>query len=231
MGVKVLLRAALLLSALLAFAGGSTVFRLLLPPANATHCVSSACEKHAAGQGDPDCCAPPEDGLCASGYDYTPGVFGCGQQDPPLGAVTTCCVQSMGWLVDGCPKNRNSGEFPLPTLADANDRARVVCCTGEFQATRKYTNEIGTEICLDGRSNKNFAEARQICQDRGWRLCRVAELNTPTAAGSCNGGCGLDDFLVWADFDHRPPNPTRWLVDGCPKPDFTPEYQAQVFAV
>ena len=109
------------------------------------------------------------------------------------------------WLVDGCPSHSYLQADPV--LVDAHaSLGEVVCCEGEFQATR--------EGCLSGSNTaakKTFWEAKALCEGQGWRLCRKEELITSDASGSCAQGCNFDIALVWADFDSA-----DQACSGCP---------------
>ena len=78
---------------------------------------------------------------------------------------------------------------------------RVVCCRGEYDATRH--NSSGS--CLSGDQGgvgKTFSEAQAICAQEGWRLCRKEEfVGHPNASGSCSTGCGIELEKVWVEFD------------------------------
>ena len=97
---------------------------------------------------------------------------------------------------------------------------KVVCCRGENDATRKNSDDE----CLGGGEDKTFVQAKTICEEEGWRVCRKAELLTAESAGPCGSGCGFDSQWVWADvdLDSHPPGEAavsdstpRWLVYGC----------------
>ena len=107
-------------------------------------------------------------------------------------------VEQLGkaWLVAGCPTARQTRSLD-PAMVDAHaDVGHVVCCSGDFTATRAGCLSAGMEA-----SSVTFWVAKAHCEARGWRLCRKEELEHATASGSCGPECGYDTEYVWADLN------------------------------
>jgi len=102
-----------------------------------------------------------------------------------------------GWIVPGCPAAARTRSLVALMANLSAPMGHVVCCSGEFQATR--------DGCLSGQggidAKKTFWEADALCKNKGWRLCRKEELTTSGASGSCGTACSYDTQYVWADFD------------------------------
>ena len=129
----------------------------------------------------------------------TPGSFTCTCNHGYESLETALGLVPVRWRVDGCT---SSTQFdPDPVLTNASLAVgRVVCCRGEYDATRKDSSGA----CLSGDSGgvgKTFWEAKTICEGEGWRVCRKEELLTSDSAGSCGAGCQYDLAMVWADLN------------------------------
>ena len=88
------------------------------------------------------------DGACNAGYT---GADGASCQACPAGTY----LPFSGWLVAACTSSLDAD----PVLTDASLAVgRVVCCRGEYDATRKDSSGA----CLGGQVSKTFWEAKTI---------------------------------------------------------------------
>ena len=102
----------------------------------------------------PSCCLGPSCQACPAGT-YRP--FSASELSPYV-----------RWLVDGC--NSQTALVADPVLTDVSAATgRVVCCRGEYDATRKDSS--GTCLAGDnGGVGKTFWEAKTRCEVEGWRV-------------------------------------------------------------
>eukprot|EP00929_Paragymnodinium_shiwhaense_P093305 TRINITY_DN5343_c4_g1_i1.p1 TRINITY_DN5343_c4_g1~~TRINITY_DN5343_c4_g1_i1.p1 ORF type:complete len:5356 (-),score=897.12 TRINITY_DN5343_c4_g1_i1:93-15986(-) len=121
-----------------------------------------------------------------------------GRQIPGFNARNYTSVElyinrwSEHWAYDGCSDQKQyHGVRAMPWYS----KAAVRCCSlgGDECITVLGPNEDYNVGCFPEAS---FEEARDLCEDRGYRLCTLIELMNKTCCGT---GCGFDSYLVWSN--------------------------------
>jgi len=83
-------------------------------------------------------------------------------------------------------------------VSDNAEPHNVRCCSDTEKEgwTKKSKCDVWVASKIDGKchKNKNFLEAKCICEEAGARLCTKEELEKNCSVGT---GCGLDTKLIW----------------------------------
>ena len=91
--------------------------------------------------------------------------------------------------MNGCPQK---GSIKDAQRCESVKRTRrVACCTNDVVG-RCYAMKGDQSACYGDAST--YAEAQQICQSDGKRLCTPTEVHSGTC---CGKGCGTSDSNIW----------------------------------
>jgi len=90
-------------------------------------------------------------------------------------------------LADECTRNTDTKGYGVHEFGDD---IGVQCC----DSNTIYRKELGC------KSAKNYYEAKQLCDEAGYRLCTIDEI----AALGQSAGCKFDVFLVWTSDECTP---------------------------
>eukprot|EP00947_MAST-08B_sp_MAST-8B-sp1_P002408 g2408.t1 len=116
---------------------------------------------------------------------------------PDLPGKVTCTADSGSGSSDGddgsCkmtmaghPRNDKNPKFK-PACTPVGEKQAVRCCNKNGQG-KVPMSKYGCN------KDKTFAEAKQICEGKGYRLCTAEEIEM---CKTCGTGCGYDNHRVW----------------------------------
>ena len=117
-------------------------------------------------------------GSSDGGSDGSSDDSGSGSSDGDDGS----CKMTMA----GHPRNHNKRKGS-PQCSKPNGKHEVRCCNKNGQ------NKIRMKK-YGCNKDKTFAEAKQICEGKGYRLCTAEEIKM---CKTCGTGCGYDNHRVW----------------------------------
>mmetsp|Transcript_18022 Transcript_18022/g.38506 ORF Transcript_18022/g.38506 Transcript_18022/m.38506 type:complete len:854 (-) Transcript_18022:62-2623(-) len=100
---------------------------------------------------------------------------------------TTTLTDVKAYVVDGCPKHKETIIEKQDSIVDVAGKFGTRCCGNST------TPSCGSSVtgCFTG----DYASSQKACAEKGLRVCTKAELKSNLC---CDTGCGFDYELVWA---------------------------------
>jgi hypothetical protein len=103
---------------------------------------------------------------------------------------------------DGCLANSDK-QTDICLASEHSSNVAVHCCRGSIE------NNNNLKCSRDGcKTRSTFTAAKNYCENKGMRLCSVAELET---GACCDKGCGWNKKISWTsdscETDNPPMNP------------------------
>jgi hypothetical protein len=102
---------------------------------------------------------------------------------------------------DGCLAN-NAKQTDICLASEHSSNVAVHCCRGSIENDNLKCSRDGC------KTRSTFAAAKNYCENKGMRLCSVAELET---GACCDKGCGWNKKISWTsdscETDNPPTNP------------------------
>mmetsp|Transcript_24306 Transcript_24306/g.34813 ORF Transcript_24306/g.34813 Transcript_24306/m.34813 type:complete len:573 (-) Transcript_24306:68-1786(-) len=88
---------------------------------------------------------------------------------------------------DGCLSN-NEKQSDICLASEHSSSVAVHCCKGSMEKNNLKCSRDGC------KKRSSFSAAKSYCENRGMRLCSVAELGS---GACCNKGCGWNNAISW----------------------------------
>ena len=97
-------------------------------------------------------------------------------------------VEQMHRVADGCVKKGSQVQNAICLASEHSSDVAVHCCRGSIQTKNLKCSRDGC------KTRSTFADAKNVCEKQGMRLCSVAELES---GACCDKGCGWNRKISW----------------------------------